>query len=203
MPGAFELLGIELRVLVPVEMPGRGRVEFEDLDAVGYVVERGVSREDDEVVFKLAGGEVFVAEVEEAVILFLDVDEAVIRKGLAGGASSAGMGGTAPSVGLRSDGIRVALPECAPCSELEQSLSRHCVCVRGVEGEVVLSSSLNPSTSTTARLQPGRRVEWNPATRLLHSHTQATLPSRDGVSRLLRSRHGPSTFEPTNPDSPH
>ena len=79
VPGAFELLRIELRVLVPVEMPGRGRVELEDLDAVVDVVERGVAREDDEVVLELARGEVLVAEMEEPVVLFLDVHEAVMR----------------------------------------------------------------------------------------------------------------------------
>ena len=49
------------------------------LDAVVDVVERGVAREDDEVVLELARGEVLVAEMEEPVVLFLDVHEAVMR----------------------------------------------------------------------------------------------------------------------------
>lgn len=84
VPGLFELLRIEVWILVPVKVPGRGRVELEDVDAVGDVVERGVAREDDEVVFEVAGGEVLVAEMEEAVVLFLDVHEAVTDLGLAG-----------------------------------------------------------------------------------------------------------------------
>lgn len=121
----LKLARIELRVLVPEEVAGRARVELEDVDAVGRAVERGVAREDDQVLVDAAGREVLVAKVQQAV-LFLQVHETSYGRVMSVCILMTRRLVDSPAVWLRCDRVRVALADTAPCAELQQSLRHPC-----------------------------------------------------------------------------